>query len=84
MNVHQKQETSKKQLSQNQTMIKEVVLTLRASGLRYEQMAHEQGKAVDTLRRWVYGLSEPSELSVMQFKNWAKRYKELLHGVNVH
>ncbi len=54
--------------------IKKRILELRASGIRYEQMALEIGLSLDTIRRFLYTKNRvPAEITMLKIKNWLKQ-----------
>jgi len=56
----------------------EVIKNLRASGVRYEQMALEIGLSIDSIRRFIYDTKRiPADITIRKIKNWLKLKKSL-------
>jgi hypothetical protein len=54
----------------------EVMKELRASGVRYEQMALEIGLSLDSIRRFIYDSKRtPAEITIRKIQNWLKKKK---------
>ena len=75
---------TEEQREQLRKELAEVMRDLRASGVRYEQMALEIGLSIDSIRRFIYDSKRtPAEITIRKIKNWLKRKKHLKGEVSV-
>jgi len=75
---------TEKQREQLRKELADVIRDLRASGVRYEQMALEIGLSLDSIRRFIYDSKRtPAEITIRKIQNWLKRKKHLKGEISV-
>jgi len=75
---------TEKQREQLRKELADVIRNLRASGVRYEQMALEIGLSIDSIRRFIYDSKRtPAEITIRKIQNWLKNKKHLKGEVSV-
>jgi len=62
-----------------------LIKDLRASGIKYEQMALEIGLSIDSIRRFIYDTKRiPAEITIRKIQKWMQRKKLLPKGEKSH